>query len=494
MSAGEPKHGTDPLELLGKQLLARYTVHERLAQGGMSVVYRGVDDRLKRPVCVKVFFGLDRSQQLYQTTYEHFVQEAFALSQLQHPNTLRIYDFGYLDEEPRSPFHVSELMDGGTLLGHVRRCGTLPAREVVDILEPIVGALGEAHARGIVHRDIKPSNILFGSAGPTRTVKLADFGIAKATLEDAARAIPHRAQDTNAAAGMRVSLYSPGWASPEQLRSDKVGPTADVYALGLLIAYMLSGRKLFSEKELIKTLDQRMAGDAYLKEAVGQLALPGGFDKVVIHACRKDPAGRPASAAELLALCKARLKDAESELSIRTERFDRPQPSGVEPKASGEMARTQVLARLDSPEFLAGQRLVRVVTTPPEARDRLELAGDKGARFRLTFLPDADRPTRLHMKGLTCFLQKTGARATGALEIDTDSEVELLTPARERMDKVRFAFGVPGGSQRLFHLQFHSGEGEATVVVPLERAASVALLDFGPGRDLVLVYVRRGNV
>jgi eukaryotic-like serine/threonine-protein kinase len=482
MSGGEAKQAKDPLELLGKQLLSRYTVLERLAQGGMSVVYRGEDDRLKRPVCVKVFFGLDRSQQLYQTTYEHFVQEAFALSQLQHPNTLRIYDFGYLDEEPRSPFHVSELMDGGTLLGHVRRSGTLPVREVLEILEPIVGALGEAHARGVVHRDIKPSNILFGSAGPTRTVKLADFGIAKATLEDEARAIPNRAQDTNAAAGMRVSLYSPGWASPEQLRSSKVGPTADVYALGLLVAFMLSGRKLFSEKELIKALDQRSAGDDYLREAVRDLALPVGFDQVVLTACRKDPAERPQTAADLLALCKARLREAEqSELSIRTERFDRPDaPRGVE--------RTQVLAALDAPEFLAGSRRVRVLATPPETRDQMELAGANGARFRLTFLPDADRPTRLHVKGLTCFVQKTGARATGALEIDTDTEVELLTPARERMDVVRFAFGVPGGPHRNFHFQ------EATVVVPLDRAASVALLDFGPGRELVLVYVRRGKV
>src|SRR5687768_9261566 len=96
--------GADPVALLGKELLGRYIIEDRLAQGSTSVLYRGLDGRLQRPVCVKVFFGLDPSMPVYKTSYEHFVQEAFALSQLQHPNTIRIYDFGYLDVEPRSPF------------------------------------------------------------------------------------------------------------------------------------------------------------------------------------------------------------------------------------------------------------------------------------------------------------------------------------------------------------------------------------------------------
>jgi len=91
--------GTGPFDLVGTQLMGRYTVEERITRGGMSVVYRGHDDRLHRPVCVKAFLGLDPTRPDYRAVYEHFVQEAFALSQLRHPNTLRIYDFGYLENE-----------------------------------------------------------------------------------------------------------------------------------------------------------------------------------------------------------------------------------------------------------------------------------------------------------------------------------------------------------------------------------------------------------
>ena len=107
---------TDPLGLAGARLLDRYVVEQAIAQGGMAVIYRGRDLRLLRPVCIKVFHRLQRSEASYRTAYEHFVQEAFALSQFLHPNTLRIFDFGYLDGDGRSPgdggapFQISELL------------------------------------------------------------------------------------------------------------------------------------------------------------------------------------------------------------------------------------------------------------------------------------------------------------------------------------------------------------------------------------------------
>src|SRR5690606_33747726 len=148
-----------------------------------SVVYRGHDDRLQRPVCVKVFLGLDPTRPSYRAVYEHFVQEAFALSQLRHPNTLRIYDFGYLENETGTPFQVAEFLEGGTLTGFLKRTRKLTLDEALMILEPVAGALSEAHAYGIIHRDIKPSNILFSRAGPADVIKLADFGIAKAHVD-----------------------------------------------------------------------------------------------------------------------------------------------------------------------------------------------------------------------------------------------------------------------------------------------------------------------
>ncbi len=118
----------DPLSV-GDQVLDRYRVTERLAIGGHSIVYRGDDKRLSRPVCIKVFHNLAESDGVWRASYEHFVQEAFALSKLTHPNTLRIYDFGHLapeaDSEQGAPFQVSEYMNGGTLSRLVRREGPL---------------------------------------------------------------------------------------------------------------------------------------------------------------------------------------------------------------------------------------------------------------------------------------------------------------------------------------------------------------------------------
>src|SRR5512144_2385996 len=184
-----PKDG-EPAPLpsikLGDVVLDRYRVVEQIASGGHSVVYKGTDERLSRPVCIKVFSGLGGQSGVGRTSYEHFVQEAFALSRLTHPNTLRIYDFGHLGPAPTAPsesggnpLQVCEYMNGGTLSQIIREQGKQSLEETVRIVSAMCAALGEAHALGIVHRDIKPQNILFGSVGTNRLPTLADLGIAK---------------------------------------------------------------------------------------------------------------------------------------------------------------------------------------------------------------------------------------------------------------------------------------------------------------------------
>src|SRR5688572_9319997 len=409
---GSEHRGADPLELLGRQLMGRYTIRDRIANGGMSVVYRGQDDRLQRPVCVKVFFGLDRSQSVYQTSYEHFVQEAFALSQLSHPNTIRIYDFGYLEEEPRSPFHVSELMDGGTLLGHVRREGPMTTDETLQILDPIVGALTEAHSRGVVHRDIKPTNILFGSAGPNRVVKLADFGIAKAHMDEFERSIPNRAQDTHAAPGKRISLYSPGWAAPEQLPAHPVGPSADVYALGLVVVFMLSGKKVFPDKDVMETVQRRMEGDQFVEYALTNLEVPKPIAKVLLKALKSSTAERTATVAEFLVAFRESTREVDAKDMAKTVQFARKEP---EVPIGGPIL---TLHNLSDTEIVAAGRRVRIVPCV----EQVDLGGENDAiqgpgRIRLTVLPDSDGNIRLHVRGLNCFVCKAGSRPSSAVDI-----------------------------------------------------------------------------
>src|SRR5689334_10337178 len=197
---------------VGDVVLDRYKVVEQIGSGGHSVVYRGTDERLNRPVCIKIFSGLGGDTGVGRTSYEHFVQEAFALSRLTHPNTLRIYDFGHLGSKEAAgmPLQVCEYMNGGTLSNIIREQGKQSLDETVRVTTAMCAALSEAHALGIVHRDIKPQNILFGSVGGNRLPKLADFGIAK-WQDEGEQNKQQRAEDTAIVAGQRLAMYSPSW-------------------------------------------------------------------------------------------------------------------------------------------------------------------------------------------------------------------------------------------------------------------------------------------
>lgn len=565
---GNPTTGTaDPLDLCGRAVLdGRYLVRERIAHGGMSVVYRADDERLHRSVCVKVFYGIDPRCAVYQTSYEHFVQEAFALSQLSHPHTIRIYDFGYLDEAPRSPLYVSEFLGGGTLRDLVRREGPLELRATLDILTPIVGALSEAHGRGIVHRDLKPTNILFGSAGGRRIAKLADFGIAKAAADQGTPPIPYQARDTDVK-GKRIAFYSPGWAAPEQLRAQPMGPTGDVFALGLLCAYMLTGKKIYSDRDA-EAFERRAEGDAYVERAVAALGVPPDVAAVIVRACRMDPAARystveaflaalrvaaaaspeapsalpplppppeervaaqpsaglptsPLSSAPLLAvvattppsaiaavtapsalgapsppsapgaaMCPPGFAGAAAPPSVAAPLPSAPGAAasppaltaGTSPSGASEPPSPPlVLSPLAEGEFVAAGRRLRIVPVADQ-RDIGPSALPFGAvRLRATLLPGPGDSTRLHLKGLNCFLVRPGGRPTGAVETDVDTLLTLVAPDRTKLDEVRCLFGTARDGARVFSLQ------GAAVAVPTREARRPVLLDFGPGRELLLV-------
>ncbi len=503
----------------------RYSISERIARGGMSVVYRGEDERLRRSVCVKVFCGLDPSRPGYRTVHEHFVQEAFALSRLRHPNTIRIFDFGYLEDELATPFFVVEYADGGTLKEFVRKHGPLTPHETFEILEPIAGALREAHAAGIIHRDIKPSNILFSRAGPALVVKLADFSIAKA-LEDA---IPNRADDT-LNSNDKVGLYSLGWAAPEQLRGEPVEPSADVFAMGLTAAFMLSCKMVYPGDDILQLFELRRLGDAYVRRTIVEHGLDDELQKVIAHACRAVAIERYQSIEELLEALRESVHESWRNITTKQERF-RPTrghtpaqpiaaapvgPATVEPTETADTLaerelppspataaatavapvsastsssamplqappfRVLTVDSFASTEIVVGGRRIRSI----EAGAEIIIGGEAGlvgsnARVRVTSQPHGGH---VHVKGLNCFVGRETGRPTSGADVDRDLELVLTSPARETLDRVRVHLGVYDGGVRTFALQ------GAALAVPARLASWAVLFDYGPGREMILLY------
>ncbi|MGH7294798.1 MAG: serine/threonine-protein kinase [Polyangiaceae bacterium] len=491
--------GRDVAELAeGVNLLERYTIIDHIGGGGMATIYRAHDSRLDRVVCVKllrnVIEGSGSGGVIYQATYTHFLQEARSLSKLAHPNTLRIYDFGFLTLDtdtdgnvaPR-PFQISEFLDGGNLETYVRARGTMKPVEVLAVLDRIAGATAEAHGAGILHRDIKPSNILFSRVSDVLMPKLADFGIARAIRRKARDGEPPDEDEILPA----VPLFSPRWAAPEQLRNDEEGPYTDVYALGLIVAFMLQGRPLFEVPDVTSTFTERVRGDEFVRARLGLQPLAPEIARVLANAMRADPKLRTPSPFELYeALSRA----------FGTPRASLPSPvahSGGVPslpptrKASDSIT---VEATFDSDQSaqsiapperwldVAGRR-VRIV----ETHEKLDLAIPTGVgldvRFRVTLLPTRG-PMRVNLKGLNCFVGRPGGALSPALIADTDGSADFVSTQKEHLGTLAWSFGVVRGAGRVFPVA--GGE----LVIPFPQGQQALALELGADRELIVICRR----
>ncbi len=213
------------------RLAGRYVLGERLGSGGMGEVWSAYHPALKRHVAVKIL----RPECMLPPLMARFEREIQAMTLLSHPNTVRILDCGTTSEGLL--YYAMELLGGETLTALVEREGPLPPLRAIHVVRQAARALAEAHGRGIVHRDIKPSNIVITEiGGEPDFVKLLDFGIAKHGVLGES--------DTLTNAGMLIG--TPAYMSPEQACSGKVDARADLYALGAVLFFALTGRPLFS--------------------------------------------------------------------------------------------------------------------------------------------------------------------------------------------------------------------------------------------------------
>ena len=262
----------------GDLLEGRYRIGELLGEGGYGRVYRAVQLPLEREVAIKIVNARDSE------LVARFAREASIIRSLEHPNTVRVLDIG--TTPAGDPFLVLELLRGHDLDGLLEERGRLPPEEALGIAAQVLKSLVEAHAKGIVHRDVKPGNVFITShAGEPLFVKLLDFGIAK------------QLKSGEKLTAVGEALGTPSYMPPEQALGLPIDARTDLYALGLMLAEMVTGKLVFAKGGPLTILDEQMA-DAPVPLA--REVLDSVVGPIVVRAVKKDPVERYQSAEEML--------------------------------------------------------------------------------------------------------------------------------------------------------------------------------------------------
>jgi serine/threonine-protein kinase len=267
--------------------LGQYQLGRKLGEGGMGVVHEATHLMLRRPTAVKLLPVEKAGEQ----TVARFEREVQQTSRLEHPNSVSIYDYG---RTPDGQFYYAmELVEGVTLQQLVDGHGPVSSARTVSILSQAARALAEAHARGLVHRDIKPANIMLCErAGVPDTVKVLDFGLVKALDDPAADAGLTQA---NAIVG------TPHYLAPEAISApDGVGPPADVYGLGAIGYYLLTGRDVFPGDSVIEVCSQHLKSEPEPPSAVLGAPIAPGLEALILRCLAKSPDERPRDGAALV--------------------------------------------------------------------------------------------------------------------------------------------------------------------------------------------------
>src|SRR6195952_1521973 len=266
----------DPL--LGRLLDDRYEIRRRLAAGGMATVYAAIDTRLDRPVAVKVMHPALAADEEFVA---RFRREAKAAARLSSPTVVNVTDQG---QDAGTVFLVMELVEGRTLRDLLGAEGALPPAEALAVLDPILEALAAAHAAGYVHRDVKPENVLISDDG---RIKVGDFGLARAV----------DASPLTATTGLLLGTVA--YLAPEQVRRGVADARTDVYACGVLLFEVLTGRPPFEGDTALSVAYQHLHDRVPAPSSLNP-DVPEELDDLVLTATEPDPDNRPIDAGALL--------------------------------------------------------------------------------------------------------------------------------------------------------------------------------------------------
>jgi eukaryotic-like serine/threonine-protein kinase len=365
---------TDDDSLIG-QRIGVYELQALIGAGGMGRVYRARDTRLQRDVAVKV---LPTSLAGDPERLARFEREARLLASLNHPNIAAIYGV-----EDRPPALVLELVSGETLANRIAS-GPLVMRDALDIAKQIVAALDAAHEKGIVHRDLKPANI---ALSPDGTVKVLDFGIAKALRADAHAATTMPGNDTRDGTVLGTAAYM----SPEQARGLPVDKRTDIWAFGCVVFEILTGRSAFAGPTSSDTIAAILERDPSWSTLPARV--PPRLRRLIEHCLAKDP--------------RQRLRDIGDAVAELTDGADDVRPS-TRPGRRFNYAWITSAAVIAFAAWMIGAR-TRPVVAVPAFESRFALSGFQTESPHVEFSPDGtslviaprfDRPQRLLLRRL----------------------------------------------------------------------------------------------
>ncbi|HEY9788034.1 MAG TPA: serine/threonine-protein kinase [Candidatus Obscuribacterales bacterium] len=342
--------------LIGFKVEDRYRILCAIGHGSMGSVYKAIDETTGRLMAIKL---LNSSRAADEKAQRRFFREAKTISHLNHPNIVKLFHFGKIDDE--LPYIVTEFLNGKTLAQKIREEKYLKLDEALPIIQQVISAVAEAHRAQIIHRDLKPENIVLEETG----VRVLDFGVAKMVYD-------------TGEPSMSLTLDgkvcgSPGYMSPEQCRGEELDFRSDIYALGVVIFEMLTGSRPFNSDDVMGLMFMHVNKQPPSMSSMRvDLAFPQALESAVMKALSKDRYGRQQTVEELwddieLAVSKVSFGDKGKAQSSWIP-FEQPTPRLLDmaQRESAQVTREDhparaVLAEARAPKTVVKQELPRGV-------------------------------------------------------------------------------------------------------------------------------------